>query len=152
MRRICLTIACLLTLILAAPAAFAQTGGGAPADDGERETTDDEQAEADDRSDDERPEPAEEDGAEPNAEDAQAADEATAYDSAATTSSTAESKASKERTIPGGTLALISYIVLWLMTMAFIGVTVKRQSELARELETLEGRMDDVLGPVEDEV
>ena len=45
-----------------------------------------------------------------------------------------ESKASKERTIPGGTLAV-----------GFGAVTARRQTAVADELKSLEGRMDDVL-------
>ncbi|MGM0559403.1 MAG: hypothetical protein ACQEVA_23670, partial [Myxococcota bacterium] len=81
-------------------------------------------------------------------EGAEAADEPVAVAETAP----AESKASQERTIPGGTLAVMSYILLWLMTLGFVGFTAKRQSALAEELETLERRMDSVLGEIDDEV
>jgi hypothetical protein len=127
-------------ITLPATSAFAQAGGAAPSD-GERQA--DQQVEQ---------QPASEvDDASAGDETPAQADESDAYADAAD-SSTSESKASQERTIPGGTLAIASYILFWLMTLGFVGVTARRQSALADELETLERRMDRVLGDIEDEV
>lgn len=129
MRRFVLTVGVVVLACLATPSIFAQVGDGAPSSEADRA---DEADEA----------------------DQQAADESQETDSASESgaSGMATSRASQERTLPGGTLAVISYIVLWLMTLAFVGLTARRQSELADELETLEGRMDEVLGGFEDEV
>ena len=139
MRRFVLTVGVFVLACLATPAIYAQVGGGAPSSETDRAQEGEEADEVEDSGDDVEQEAADE------------SDE-TAAASESDSSGMATSKASQERTLPGGTLAVISYIILWLMTLAFVGFTARRQSELADELETLEGRMDDVLGGFEDEV
>lgn len=149
MRRFAFTSVVFAVFLLAGPSAFAQVGGGAPAPPEEesaderaadRESVEEESAETAPEASDER------EAAQGESPDAEQGGQATAA------GSMQESKASQERTIPGGTLAVISYILLWLMTMAFIGVTARRQSQLGDELEALERRMDRVVGDFEDEV
>lgn len=53
------------------------------------------------------------------------------------------SEAAREETLPGGTLAIISYMVLWGMIMLFAVYLGWRQRELNTEIEHLEGRLDD---------
>jgi CcmD family protein len=52
--------------------------------------------------------------------------------------------ASSETTIPGGTLAIAAYVVLWVLVFGFVFVTIGRQRTLDRELNELEQRMDEV--------
>lgn len=138
MRRFAVTSVVFAVFLLAVPSAFAQVGGGAPASA--------EEESAEERAADTAPEASDE--GEPAQGELPVAQEEGGQDAAA--GSMAESKASQERTIPGGTLAVISYILLWLMTMAFIGLTARRQSQLAEELEQLEQRMDRVVGDFDD--
>lgn len=55
-----------------------------------------------------------------------------------------ESLAGKETSIPGGTLALVAYIVLWVLIFGFIIITMRRQRAIDGELAELERRMDEV--------
>ena len=54
------------------------------------------------------------------------------------------SVAGNESTIPGGTLAVIAYIVLWVLIFGFVFATMRRQQKIDRELDELERRMDEV--------
>lgn len=56
------------------------------------------------------------------------------------------SLASQERQITGGDLALISYIVLWVLVLGVILVVFLRQKKLNAELESLERKLDEHLG------
>jgi hypothetical protein len=55
------------------------------------------------------------------------------------------SEAAGETTIPGGTLAVVSYMAFWVMLMGFAGYLGWRQKRLSGELETLEHRFDQLL-------
>lgn len=55
-----------------------------------------------------------------------------------------ESLAGKETTIPGGTLALVAYIVLWVLIFGFVIMTMRRQRAIDGDLAELERRMDEV--------
>jgi CcmD family protein len=54
------------------------------------------------------------------------------------------SAAAKETTIPGGTLAIAAYVVLWVLIFGFVFLTMRRQQRLDRDLSELERRMDEV--------
>ncbi len=58
----------------------------------------------------------------------------------------AQNTAAQETTVPGGTLMLASYIALWLLIVAFLVVLSRRQSQVDNDLETLQKRIDDLLG------
>lgn len=60
-------------------------------------------------------------------------------------------KAAQETSIPGGQLAVISYIVLWGGLLAFVGYLGWRQRKLYAEMDELEGRLDEALGADLDE-
>ena len=60
------------------------------------------------------------------------------------------SLAASETTIPGGTLVMVAYMVLWLMFGGYLFFIMRRQSKLQDELEGLERRIDNVLGTSED--
>ncbi len=53
------------------------------------------------------------------------------------------SEAAREDTLPGGTLAVISYMVLWGMILLFAVYLGWRQRALNAEIEHLESRLDD---------
>lgn len=82
------------------------------------------------------------------AADAGAADGAAAAETAA--DSTAErteplTEAAKEDTIHGGWLVLASYIVLWLLVLAYVVHLGLRQRRLSAEIDDLESRIDETL-------
>jgi hypothetical protein len=54
------------------------------------------------------------------------------------------SAAGQETTIPGGTLAIAAYVVLWVLVFGFVYLTMSRQRKLDRDLAELEQRMDEV--------
>lgn len=54
-------------------------------------------------------------------------------------------KAAAETTIPGGTLLIISYGVLWVGLLAFIGYLGWRQRQLYDELDDLERRLEETV-------
>ncbi len=56
------------------------------------------------------------------------------------------SLASQEREITGGDLALISYVVLWVLVLAVVVVVFLRQKKLNQELSSLERKLDAHLG------
>ncbi len=56
------------------------------------------------------------------------------------------SQASQESQFTGGDLALISYVVLWVLVLAVVLVVFNRQKKLNEELETLEAKIDAQLG------
>lgn len=56
------------------------------------------------------------------------------------------SVASQETTITGGTLALVAYIVLWVLISGTIFAILKHQRGLTKEMGELRQRMDQVLG------
>ena len=61
------------------------------------------------------------------------------------------SKAAQETTIPGGQLMIVSYIVLWLGLLGYVGYLGLRQRELDDEIDELEARIDETLGDIHDE-
>ena len=54
-------------------------------------------------------------------------------------------RAAQETTIPGGQLALVAYIVLWLLLMGYIAKLALQQRALEGEIEELEQRIEDSL-------
>ncbi|WP_199589689.1 CcmD family protein [Lujinxingia litoralis] len=56
------------------------------------------------------------------------------------------SLASQDTSVPGGTLLMICYIVLWVMIGGYIFFVMRRQKALEKDLGRLEGRLDEVLG------
>ncbi len=60
------------------------------------------------------------------------------------------SLAGQETSLPGGTLALIAYFVLWVLIFGLIVVTMRRQRKVDREIDELERRMDEVFENVGD--
>ena len=62
----------------------------------------------------------------------------------------AENTAAAETTVPGGTLMLAAYLVLWVMIVAFLVVLSRRQSGIDADLVVLRKRMDELLGVDED--
>lgn len=126
-------LAVLLVLFVGAGAAFAQEGG-APAENVEKA----QKAETAEREKVEK-------------EKAERVEKAEAGGEAAPNRPTLEqtSLASQERTLPGGTLALAAYIVLWVLVFGFIFVVMRRQRALNRELESLEQRMDEVVADLQ---
>lgn len=56
------------------------------------------------------------------------------------------SVASQETTITGGTLAMVAYIVLWVLISGTIFTILKHQRNLTKEMDGLRQRMDHVLG------
>ena len=56
------------------------------------------------------------------------------------------SLASAEKTIPGGTLALASYVALWFLLLGYVLLMTIRLAGLSREINTLEKRIDDMFG------
>lgn len=56
------------------------------------------------------------------------------------------SVASQETTITGGTLAMVAYIVLWVLISGAIFAILKHQRALTKEMDELRRRMDQVLG------
>lgn len=56
------------------------------------------------------------------------------------------SLASQDTSVPGGTLLMICYIILWVMIGGYVFFVMRRQKALAEDLERLEGRLDEVLG------
>lgn len=63
-----------------------------------------------------------------------------------TTASAQASVAAQETTIHGGTLVMATYIVLWLLFGGYLFAIMRRQRTLQREIEHLDGRLDEVLG------
>jgi CcmD family protein len=61
-----------------------------------------------------------------------------------TTVDAAVSVAQTETAVSGGTLMLVSYIVLWILIFGFMIGIARRQARLDRELDDLEARMDDL--------
>ncbi len=55
-----------------------------------------------------------------------------------------ESIAASEKSIPGGTLALISYIVLWFMLLGYFVVLTTRLHKIKSDTQVLEKRIDDL--------
>lgn len=53
-----------------------------------------------------------------------------------------------ESTIPGGTLMVLAYMLLWVMFGGYLFFIMRRQRKLQDELEGLEHRIDEVLGTV----
>jgi hypothetical protein len=54
-------------------------------------------------------------------------------------------KAAAETTIPGGTLVILSYGILWVGLLAFIGYLGWRQTKLYDELDELERRLEETV-------
>lgn len=54
--------------------------------------------------------------------------------------------AGQETTIPGGTLVMISYLVLWAMIGGYVFFIARRQRKLQREIQGLDARIDDAFG------
>ena len=55
-----------------------------------------------------------------------------------------ESIAASEKTMPGGTLALISYIVLWFLLLGYFVVLTTRLRKIKSDTRVLEKRIDDL--------
>ena len=53
--------------------------------------------------------------------------------------------AGEEREIAGGSLVIITYMILWLMVGAFLVVTLWRQAKLGDDIDGLERRIDELL-------
>lgn len=58
----------------------------------------------------------------------------------------ATSVAERERTVPGGALLIVSYMVLWLLLFGFMALVWTRQRQAQQELQDLERRMDERFG------
>lgn len=56
------------------------------------------------------------------------------------------SRAAQERTVPGGTLLIVAYLVLWVLVVGFVAVVLRQQRRLDAELDGLERRIDDIAG------
>lgn len=56
------------------------------------------------------------------------------------------SLASQEASVPGGTLMMISYLILWLMVGGYAFLIARRQRRLQGEIEGLDARIDEVFG------
>ena len=55
-----------------------------------------------------------------------------------------DSLASQEKSIPGGTLALAAYLVLWFMLLAYFVVLTTRLRKMRQDVKTLEKRVDEL--------
>lgn len=55
-----------------------------------------------------------------------------------------ESVASQEKTIPGGTLALATYILFVAFMLGYLALLSFRQRRLDRDISTLENRLDEL--------
>ena len=55
------------------------------------------------------------------------------------------SEAARETSIPGGQLVIVSYIVLWVALLAYVGYLARQQQSLDREIDELEERIEDSL-------
>lgn len=60
------------------------------------------------------------------------------------------SVAASETTIPGGTLVLIAYLILWVIFGGVLGFSIWRQWKLQEEIQGLESRIDRLLGTEEE--
>ena len=58
--------------------------------------------------------------------------------------------AAAEKTLPGGTLAMISYVVLWFMLPAYFVVLTLRLNKVRSDIKGLEGRIDGLFEDEED--
>lgn len=61
------------------------------------------------------------------------------------TSAHAQSIASQEKTITGGTITIVAYIALWLLIFGTVFAILRNQRSLQDDLNDLRKRMDDVL-------
>lgn len=61
------------------------------------------------------------------------------------TSAQAQSIASQEKTIAGGTITIVAYIALWLLIFGTVFAILRNQRSLQDDLNGLRKRMDDVL-------
>ena len=58
--------------------------------------------------------------------------------------------AAAEKTVPGGILAMVSYVVLWFMLLAYFVVLTVRLSKVRSDIKGLEGRIDGLFEDEED--
>lgn len=54
--------------------------------------------------------------------------------------------ASQETTIPGGTLVMVAYLVLWVLLGGYAFLIARRQAKLQREIKGLDARIDEAFG------
>ena len=143
--RAAVSLAAALLLMTSASVGLAQLGGAgapAPGEDEQNKTAPAQQgtpARAGEKPDED--EPVEADHGQRRAEEVDEDAPAQAKPAAAARTSAA----AQERSIPGGTLVVAAYAVLWLLIFGFVFVIMRRQRALDIELEGLEQRMDEVL-------
>lgn len=68
----------------------------------------------------------------------------------ATAMGQSESLAASETTVTGGTLVIITYLILWAMVGGVLFFVIRRQRRLQAELDGLENRIDEMLGTATD--
>lgn len=60
------------------------------------------------------------------------------------------SVAQQEATIPGGTLVIVGYVILWVMLGGYLLFVMWRQRRLQDDIDALEERIDEAYGVGED--
>ena len=55
-----------------------------------------------------------------------------------------ESIAAQEKTIPGGTLAMIAYILLWFLLLGYFVLLTTRLQSIKKGIKDLDARIDDL--------
>lgn len=63
---------------------------------------------------------------------------------ASTSAFAQESLASQEKTVPGGTLMLVAYLVFVAMMLGYLALLSFRQRRLSRDIDGLEKRLDEL--------
>lgn len=116
--------------VFAAPAAVAQGDGAAAPPDEAGESAEVDRAEDD----------AEEQAAETDKGERSGMEQAAGAD---------RQQQDGERSLSGGTLALVAYLILWALVFGFIYLVMRRQRRLDDEVEELEARLDRVFDAME---
>lgn len=91
-----------------------------------------------------QPEQADEQAAEQADEQAEPVEQAAPAEDVSRPTVAETSRASEERSLPGGMLALAAYLVLWVLIFGLVWMTLRRQGKLNAEIAALERRMDQV--------
>ncbi len=60
------------------------------------------------------------------------------------------SVAAQERSITGGTLALVAYLILWALILGFFFFILGRQKRAERDLQRMEARVSQALQEIEE--